>query len=224
VVTVTDEAGDSEAAGGLGLWVPVSELAEMRGIARQVMYRKLEPLLADEKIEARVGPRGQRLFSPAQVDRALAEVEDLARVRGAETRRRSEADADAPQAPAEPSSSQAYNREQARRMAYQADLSRLELEERLGKLVAVDRLRAAVRIAAETTSRVIMTLPQEADELRAICARDEGRELERALKRIANRMRETIAAAIEAGVPGAPMPEERAPGAPGEGDEGRDFA
>jgi hypothetical protein len=29
----------------------------------------------------------------------------------------------------------------------------------------VDRLRAAVRIAAETTSRVIMTLPQEADEL-----------------------------------------------------------
>ncbi len=58
-------------------------------------------------------------------------------------------------------------REQARRVSYQAELARLDLEERLGKLVPVDDIFAAIREIAEVFVRGFEQLPGQADELAA---------------------------------------------------------
>ncbi|WP_157182374.1 hypothetical protein [Methylobacterium sp. WSM2598] len=139
----------------------------------------------------------------AEYDKLTGQVADLAREQGAATRRAAEEEPE--------SNAAAYTRENARRVAYQADLAHLELQERLGQLVRVDSLRPAIQRAAASTAKILDGLVQEADTLRAVCARDDGRELERTLKTIAHRMRSDIAAALAAVRPGVAAPEDGGP-------------
>lgn len=180
-----------------GLWLTITELAEAKGLGKAAVSERVSRFEAQGLLATRPGKGKTKLVNLAEFDRVAGQVTDLAREQGAATRRGAGDDA-----PPE-SNSAAYTREQARNMAYRAELSRLELEERLGNLVEVAKLRPIIAASAAAAVAVLDRLPQEADELRAICARDDGADLERSLKEIAHRMRAEIAAAIAAAMPGA---------------------
>lgn len=192
-VTAPVTQGDSS-----GLWVPVADLARMRGVARQVMYRKVDRLIASGAMEVRADARGTKLVSPAQFDHAVGQVGDLARMQGAETRR--QADAAPPPAPPPPEGDVGpiYTREQARNMAYRADLAQLELQERLGNLCSVGDLKEAAERAFAEIVRVVDRLPQAADDLAAALTRDGVHGVRASLKTVARQMRADIAAALAA--------------------------
>ena len=68
---------------------------------------------------------------------------------------------------AEPAASSVpiLSRQQARRAAYDADLKRLDLEERRGVLVRVAKVEDALVAAGEKIVRIIDQLPMDADDL-----------------------------------------------------------
>lgn len=183
-----------------GLWLTISELADAKQLGKSAVSERVARLEDQGLLTTRPGKGKSKLVNLAEFDRVVGQVTDLAREQGAATRRAGAGDEAAPE-----STSGAYSREQARRMAYQAELARLELEERLGSLVEVAKLRPIIAASAAAAVAVLDRLPQEADDLRAICARDEGAGLERALKAISHRMRAELAAAIEAALPTASL-------------------
>lgn len=145
-----------------GLWVTVAELAKMRGLARQVMYRKVDRLVTLGQLELRSGVRGAKVVNVAAFDAAVGEVTDLAREQGAATRRA---------AAALPSSSggsdPSYTQEQARKMAYSADREKIALGEDLGRLVPVDRLEAEFARVLAPIARALTRLSARADDVTA---------------------------------------------------------
>lgn len=190
---MTDEA--ASALDPAGLWLTITELAEAKGLGKAAVSERVSRFEEQGLLETRPGKGKTKLVNLAAYDRLIGQVTDLAREQGAATRK-----GGGDELPE--SNSAAYTRETARRAAYQAELMRLELEERTGKLVKVADLRPIVEASAAAAVAAIERLPQEADELLAIAARGDVAELERALKAIATRMRSEIAAAIEAAVPG----------------------
>ena len=195
---MTEHGGEGDTGGddALGLWVTIAELAEMRGLARQVMYRKVDRLIEQGALQVRTGKRGVKYVSPAEFDVAVGRIADLAREQGALTRRQVDADVEVPAIPA--SDGATYTREQARRMQYQADLSRLELEEKLGSLVRVDRLQAGVAACGAAIVQVLDRLPQASNDLAIAAAKDGEHGLRAALKALAVSLRADIATALTA--------------------------
>lgn len=205
-VTGGDTSSD---AAGVGVWVPVAELAKMHGLARQVMYRKVERLIGAGQMESRPGERGVKLVSPAQYAKAIGETADLGRVQGAATRAQA-----SPPPPAEPSAAGAggaggpvYTTEAARRMAVQADIAQLDLDERVRKLLRADDVRDVTARVGEEIVRVLDRLPQFADEVSEASNRDGAPGARVILKDITGRLRTGIADALEALVALAPAPQ-----------------
>ena len=198
-MTVTETGVDTRS----GLWVPIAELARMRGLARPAMYRKVDGLVGRGLLELRLDERGAKLVSPAQYDRAIAQGGDLGRLQGAATRR-ARSTTVSPTVPPDVVGGPVYTREQARRTAYLADLAHIELQERLGRLTSVDELRAAATRAAEEIVGVIERLPLAADDLAAALSLDGVHGLRVSLRATARRMRDEIAASLTHVVPRAP--------------------
>lgn len=180
-----------------GLWLTITELAEAKGLGKAAISERVARFEEQGLLTTRPGKRKSKLVNLAEFDRVAGQVTDLARARGAETRRGADEGGE--------SNSAAYSREQARNMAYRAELSRLELEERLGELVKVADLRPVIEAAAAAAVAVIEKLPKWADDMRAECARDEGAGLERLLKSIATGMRAEMAKAIGQAMPTGPL-------------------
>jgi DNA-binding MarR family transcriptional regulator len=135
-----------------GFWLSVSELAKLRGVSKQAVSRRAERLQAQGLLSRRDGPRGTVLINVAEFDRATGEATDIVRAtNGASNRDRARG------AP--------YSQEQARRAGYDADLKKLELDERLGKLVSVDEVVAAVTRVADAMVTVIDKLPSRAEDM-----------------------------------------------------------
>lgn len=87
--------------------------------------------------------------------------------------------------------------EQAKRTGFDAELKRLDLEERCGRLVEIDAVRRHIESFAIDLVWAIDRLPGHAETLAAKVTRDGVAGLRGALRDIAREMRETLAGAAE---------------------------
>lgn len=192
-------AAGSPADGGAGFWLSISDLAKHKGLSKQALAERVVRFEAAGKLTTRPGPGRAKLVNVAEFDRAAGEIGDLGREQGAATRRGAPV---APPASPPPRAldpdAPVYTVEQARNMAYKAELARLELEERQGKTVSVDVVRAAALQAGEEIVRVLERLPQVADELAIALTKEGSHGVRLALKRVGLSMRAEIAAALAA--------------------------
>lgn len=155
---------------GDGLWLTISELAARKGVAKPTISVKVSRLEALGQIQTRPGKGKTKLVNLAQYDAAVGETTDLARERGAQTKREQE-----PRQPETPSGNAGdpiYTREQARRMAYQADREKIALGESLEKLVPVDRVAEVTRRLFEPVLRRLDRLESRAGDAAAAVGRD----------------------------------------------------
>lgn len=162
------------------LWVPIAELARMKGVSKQAISKKVERYASQGLVETRPGERGAKLVSPAQYDRADGKAGDAIRTL-----------AQAPQAKG--IDDPILAREQARRVQYQADIAKLDLDERLGKLLPVEEVTTAMARCAEALTRAIDQLPSRADDLSAAVAREGALGARTFLKGIARELRAALA-------------------------------
>ncbi len=165
-----------------GLWLTVSELARQRGVDKAAISRRITRL----GLELRPGPRNSKLVNVAAFDHAVGTSTDAVRAANS-------AKAAAREQEASAGEDKVLAREQARRAAYDADLKKLDLDERLGKLLPVDSIEDAMSRCAEAMVRNIDQIASRADDLAAAVARDGGAGARRELKVIARELRETLA-------------------------------
>ena len=177
VQTMADNAPALE-----GLWLTVSELARQRGVDKAAISRRITRL----GLELRPGPRNSKLVNVAAFDHAVGTSTDAVRAANS-------AKAAAREQEASTGEGQVLAREQARRAAYDADLKKLDLDERLGKLLPVSSIEDAMTRCAEAMVRRIDQISSRADDLAAAVARDGGAGARRELKAISRDLRETLA-------------------------------
>ncbi len=168
-----------------GFWLSISDLAKQRGVSKQAVSRRAERLQAQGLLSRRSGPRGAVLINVAEFDRATGEATDIVRAtngapKGANGR------------------SQIYSHEQARRAGYDADLKKLELDEKLRKLIPVEEVVLALHRVADVMVRVIDNLPSRADDVALAVAANGEAGARKALKTAAYDWRVALAEAIEA--------------------------
>ena len=180
--------------GAPGLWLTVSELARARGVNRSTISRHASRLVEIGVIETRPGARGTKLINVAAFDRAIGEVGDMAHAQAPDL---DDAPLLAIAQPATETASATYTREQAREKSYAADLKKLDLDERLGKLVTVESVQdGAVRLA-ETLVRQLDQMAGRADDIAAAVAKDGVQGARGALKTVAREIRESMARELE---------------------------
>lgn len=185
------------AEGGGGLWLSISDLAKHKGLSKQALAERVARFVTAGKVTTRPGPGRAKLVNVAEFDRAAGEIGDLAREQGAATRRGATlAPPPAPTVRQSDPDAPVYTVEQARSMAYKAELLRLELQEKEGKIVSVEAVRAAASRAGEEIVRILERLPQAADDLAVALTKEGAHGVRLALKRVGLAMRTDIAAAL----------------------------
>ncbi len=171
----------------LGLWMSVSEIAASKNLARQSVSERVARLEAQGLVSTRPGKGRQKLVNLAEYDRAVGETTDGIRsINGCGS--------SPPSVPlSQPSGDDpVLAREQARRVSYQADIAKLDLDERLKRLLPADEMAAAIGEAAEIIVRCIEQLPTRADEVAAAVGKEGAIGARTILKTIANDLRRAV--------------------------------
>ncbi len=181
-----------------GLWVSVSALASQKGLTKQTVSEKVARLVEQGLLTTRPGKGKAKLVNVAQYDRVTGDTADLSKEQGARTKK---ADDDA--AGRDPT----FSREQARRAGYEAELKRLDLEERLGKLRSVEDIVAATIACGEVVVREVDQLVTRADDIAAAVAKDGVLGARAALKHLTFNMRKAIEAAFTKMAAAADVPD-----------------
>jgi hypothetical protein len=170
-------------------WASISELARLRGVDVAAISRRVAKLEAQRLLKSRAGPRGAKLIDIAVFDRVVGATTDATRELNG--RRHMPANTSRAGEPSLPS-------QQARRAGYDADLKRLALEERLGRIAPLDRVRRAIVEFAQTLARVIDQRPSRVEEMIAANAKG-GLQAARAVEKAERReLREEMAKAMDA--------------------------
>lgn len=164
----------ASSSGSEGLWISVSALAVCKGVTKQTISERVARLVDAGKLEVKPGKGRAKLINVAQYDRAVGETTDLSREQGAQTRSGSETAA----------RDGTFTKHQADRAGYEAELKRLDLEERLGRLRTVADIENATVTCGETVVRLIKQLVLSADEIAAAVAKDGVTGARNALKHI----------------------------------------
>jgi hypothetical protein len=155
-----------------GLWLSISEVARRRNVTPAAVWKRCQRLLRDGKIEMRPGRGRERLVNLAAFDRAVGEVTDLARQRGADMVRGLPLDGESIAAPAGTAAGgQTFSAAQRQSMVYQAGLRSLEYGERRGALLPIDGehgVAKAAQLAGEALTAAVARLPLRAGELVAV--------------------------------------------------------
>lgn len=160
-----DLTPDTLPAGSDGLWVSISDLAARKNVTKQTISGRVAKLVDQGLLSTRPGKGKSKLVNLAEYDRVVGEVSDLAKEQGAQTKA---ATGDAAVVGRDPT----FTREQTRRAGYEAELKRLDLEERLGRLRAVDDIVAATVACGEAAVRAIESMTLRADEMASAVAKD----------------------------------------------------
>lgn len=176
-----------------GLWMSVSDLAKRAGVKKQSIAERIARFEANGLVHTRPGPGRTKLVNVAEFDRAAGDTIDLTRAANGGGRTDAESAPELPATSETPSASRSYSLEQARRTSYEAELKRLDLEERLGKLLPIEDVTNAMTRCAEAMVRAIDQLPSKADDLASAVAANGSQGAARALKTIAHDLRETLA-------------------------------
>ena len=162
-----------------GFWLSLSDLAAERGIDKATVSRRVRKFVDADLVEVRRGPGGTKLVNVAAFDKASAEsLDGLAVMAGGSSSR---------------STDPVLAHEQARRMAYMADLAQLDLDERLGKLLPLSGVVEAIDEAVRVLVAGLETLPNHAAELAAVVAQEGSAGLRTALRTTVFQLRTRLA-------------------------------
>lgn len=181
-----------------GLWVSGSELAKLKGVTKQTVSEKIARLVEAGKLEVKPGKGKAKLVNVAAYDRAVGETTDLSRQQGAATKAASSGEG----AQRDPT----FTKHQADKAGYEAELKRLDLEERLGRLRSVEEIEAAAVACGEAVVRLVDQIVLRADEIAAAVAKDGVMGARTALKAIQFDLRTRIAEAYTVLAAGADAP------------------
>ena len=195
-----------------GEWLTVSALARARGVDKAAISRRVARLEAAGALTTRAGERGTKLINVAEFERVAGETVDAVREangRAALPIYRMAAEANGRRSAAasqvvEATMGDAPNdpilaREQARKTQIGADLAQLQLDELRGLLVRVADIAAGAAMQGETLARRIdQMLPEWAEDLAAIVAKDGTAGLRAVLKGKARELRGALAEAFAA--------------------------
>ena len=172
-------------------WLTISDLARERGVDKAAISRRVARLETIGQLSTR--PHGQaKIVNVEEFDRACAATVDAVREMNG---RSATAALSAPAAPA--IGGPILANEQARRASFDAELKRLDLAERLGRLVEIESVRFNIEECALELVRTIDQLPSRADALAAVMTKDGVTGLRTALRGLAREMRVSLAHAAE---------------------------
>lgn len=165
----TNDADEANGGPSEAVMMSIAEIATRDGVSKPTVSVAVKRLVERHNLTVRRDRQGRvALVNVAQYDRLRGAHGDLGKAQtpAAVAARSGEPDH------GRPSSDPVYTREQTRNMAYSAELKRLDIEERLGRLVPVDRVREdAQRVAAPIVS-AMERLPNRAEEVVAAVQRD----------------------------------------------------
>lgn len=156
----------------------------MKGVSKQAVAKRVERFAAQGLLETRAGRGGAKLVEAAAYDRVAGEAGDA--IRGVVAPRPLMGEAGE-----SPAGSLASH--QAKRMAYQAEMARLDLEARVGRILELEAVTNAMTQCAEAMVRVIDQLPSRADELASAVAREGEMGARAFLRTIAREWRNKLA-------------------------------
>jgi hypothetical protein len=192
------------------VWLSISDLARSLGRDKAGVSRRVARFEEQRLLETRVGESGQKLVNRAEFDRVASETVDAVQeANGRAAKRRSEqakpngsstaaspvAEADMGDASVGP----VLSHQQARKTQIGADIAQLQLDELKGLLVRAADIAAGAAMQGETLARRIdQMLPEWADELAAVVAKDGTSGLRAALKGKARELRGALAEAFAA--------------------------
>ncbi len=171
----------SAASAGDGLWLSISDIASRKNVTKQTISERVNKLVAEHGLSTRPGKGKSKLVNLAEYDRLVGETTDLSRQQGADTKSAE----DAPTPTREPT----FSKAQADRAGYEAELKRLDLEERLGKLLSIEDVTRSMERCAAVIVREVEQLPDHCDELIAAASKGGAPELRQALKELARKIR-----------------------------------
>lgn len=144
------------------VWVTLTKAAEKRGVSKQAISKQVARLVAEGLLETRAGRGGTKLVNIVAYERLIAAETDPAQALRNST------------APVQPPTdepddgSPVYSTSRAQREAYQAEGARLDLEERLGRIVNADEIeRRTVEAFRRTRDRLLGMPAQMAPALAA---------------------------------------------------------
>jgi DNA-binding transcriptional MocR family regulator len=186
-------------------WLSVSALARALGRDKAGVSRRVSRLESEGLLKSRVGNAGQKLVNRAEFDRVAEMTTDA--IQTANGRRRA---ADSPVAAADMGDvvGPVLSHQQARKTQISADIAQLQLDELRGSLVRVADISAGASVQGETLARRIdQMLPEWADDLAAVVAKDGTAGLRTALKGKARELRGALAEAFAA-LAATPAPED----------------
>lgn len=178
------------------LWISINQLAQRAGISTPVMSRRIKHLEEQGLIETRPGRQGAKLVNIAAYDRIRGKTIDGVRAVNARASRGADVAFGAVGGLSPDPEEKVLSREQARRVSYQAELARLDLEERLGKVVPIDGVRDAIAKCAEKIVSAFESVPGKADELAAAVGKDGIQGARIFLKTYKGELRRAVAAAL----------------------------
>lgn len=148
------------------VWMSISDLAREQMVDKAAISRRVKRLEAQGLVTTRRGRGGTKLVAAAEFYRASEQATDAVRaLNGGSARDVAALDAIAPGDPS-------LARQQARRAGLDADLKELELQERLGQLLPIKDVEAAMVRCAEAMVRAVDQIGGRADDLAAAVARD----------------------------------------------------
>ncbi len=188
------------------LWISISELAKRAGIAQPGMSKRINRLVSQGLLEIRLGPQGAKLVNIVAYDRLRARTADGIRSIAAASTRNS-----APAIPRsenlDPDESQPNDpslaKEQARRVGYQAELAKLDLQERLKQLLPAEDVEKAFEVLGEKSIRALEHFLSYSDEIATAVGKDGSQGARTVLKKAVHEVRKALAADIQAIMAGA---------------------
>jgi len=182
----------SDDTGELG-WLSISALAHFKGVDKAAISRRVARLEGQGLLKTRQGKGGTKLVNLAEFDRACGETVDLIREQNGRGGSPAAVATPGPQSPDDP----VLAREQARRASYDADLKKLDLDERLRRVISVDQVRDAMAKCGQAVGRLIDQMPTRAEEIAAAVARDGVQGARAILKTMARAQRDELARALD---------------------------
>jgi hypothetical protein len=176
--------------------ISAADYARHAGISKVAVSKQIAsgriPVYGPTGEKVGAGDPGKKLINAAEADRARSRTRT--RVNAADDEEPAQVEPSAPrEAPAEDRGQPNLTSARTASEALRAQLLRLDLEERRGKLMRVSKVEAAVAAVGEKIVRIIDQLPMDADDLATAVAKGGVQALRLALKEIARRMRTAIA-------------------------------
>lgn len=168
------------------MWT-VQQVAVRNGISKQAVSKRVRDMAARHGLTVERDAQGRVVaFNVAEYDHLCGRYGDP-----------SKAQAPRQEAPPPIAPNETYDEALRQKTWHEAERRRIELDALKGRLIPVADVEHIVSESGAAIARIIDRLPSATDDLAAKVAREGAHGLRVALKRIASRMREEIAAALE---------------------------